>query len=135
MIELGTTFWGGLPGDVNGKHLWFVISDPNRNSGSVVIVNMTTRRPGSDSSCVLRPGDHPGVDHESTINYLKARNVPIANILAGQKRRPDCIMFAQKASTELVSRILEGALRSDYASSECRRIASSELRELLSSTA
>jgi hypothetical protein len=59
MIKLGTTFWGGFPGDSNGKHLWFVVSDPIRNNGVVLIANMTTRRSESEDCCVLQPGDHP----------------------------------------------------------------------------
>ena len=128
MIKLGTTFWGGSPDDPNTKHLWFVITDPDSNHGLAVIVNMTTFRAGSESCCVLKSGDHPAVKHESVINYLKARKVPVANIEKAHKSRPDLIVFAEKADTKLIVKILQGALESKLISAECLAIAHRELK-------
>ena len=133
MIALGTTFWGGFPDDPGTKHLWFVISDPDSNHGFAMIVNMTTYRAGSEECCVLQVGDHPAVKHKSVINYLKARNVPVANIDKAHKKRPDCIIFAEKAELTLIIRILQGALRSKLINAECRAIAGRELKRCQSS--
>ncbi len=128
MIKLGTTFWGGSPDDPRGRHLWFVISDPDSNHGLAVIVNMTTYRAGSEDCCVLQPGDHPAVKHESVINYLRARNVPVASIEKAHKSQPDCIVFAETADLKLIIRILEGAQKSKRINAECRAIADGELK-------
>lgn len=128
MIELGTTFWGGNPDDPSGKHLWFVISDPNRNSGFALIVNMTTFREGSENCCVLQQGEHPGVDCKSAINYLRARNVLGENIEKAYRKRPNHIVFAERADMDLIIKILQGALESKRISPECRDIAKRELK-------
>ena len=128
MIKLGTTFWGGSPDDPNTKHLWFVISDPDSNHGLALIVNMTTYRAGSEECCVLQPGDHPAVKHESIINYLRARNVPVANIEKAHKSRPDCMVFAEAADLKLIIRILEGAQKSKRVNAECRDIVNKQLK-------
>jgi len=128
MIKLGTTFWGSSLDDPNTKHLWFVISDPDSNHGLAVIVNMTTYRAGSEECCVLQPGDHPAVKHESVINYLRARNVPVANIEKAHKSRPDCIVFAEKADLDVIIRILRGAQKSKRTSAECRDIVNRQLK-------
>jgi len=134
MIKLGTTFWGSSLDDPNTKHLWFVISDPDSNHGLAVIVNMTTYRAGSEECCVLQPGDHPAVKHESVINYLRARNVPVANIEKAHKSRPDCIVFAEKADLDVIIRILRGAQKSKRTSAECRDIVNRQLKLCQSSS-
>jgi hypothetical protein len=134
MIKLGTTFWGGSPDDPATKHLWFVISDPDTNHGLAIIANMTTYRAGSEECCVLQPGDHPAVKHKSVINYLRACNVPVANIEKAHKSRPDCIVFAEAADRELIIRILQGALKSKLINTECLAIAHRELKRCQSSS-
>jgi len=134
MIKLGTTFWGSSADDPATKHLWFVISDPDTNHGLAIIVNMTTYRVGSEECCVLQPGDHPAVKHESVINYLKARNVPVANVEKAHKRRPDLIVFAEKADTKLIIRILRGALESKLINAECHAIINRDFKRYQSSS-
>jgi len=116
-----------MPDDPRGKHLWFVISDPNRNSGFALIVNMTTFRSGSEDCCVLQQGEHPGVDCRSAINYLKARNVSVEKIEQAHTMRPDCLVFGERADMDLIIKILQGALESKRISPECRDIAKREL--------
>ena len=134
MIKLGTTFWGCSPDDPNTKHLWFVISDPGSNHGLAIIANMTTYRAGSEECCVLQPGDHPAVKHKSVINYLRARNVSVANIEKAHKSRPDCIVFAEAADRELIIRILQGALESKLINAECRAIINRDFKRYQSSS-
>ncbi len=65
-MEAGDTFRFGH------GHLQVVISDPSLDREKVVIVNMTTDR-GKDPACILIPGDHPFVKHNTSIRYDKAR--------------------------------------------------------------
>lgn len=53
MIAPGDAFWAQNPNSNNPSHLYFVISDPRRNDGHILLVNMTERRAGSDDSCRL----------------------------------------------------------------------------------
>ncbi len=123
MIQQGTTFWGSNPDDPTGKHLWFVLSDPSRTDGRVLIANMTSRRRDSDPSCILVPGDHPGVTCESAINYGRATITTESKINKGNKARPDCIVFHSLADLKLVKRILEGAKVSRRISGEAKAFA------------
>jgi hypothetical protein len=58
MVAQGETFLGG--GEVHGKdHLWIVINDPQAKNEVVLIVNVSKLRPGAETTCVLRKGEHP----------------------------------------------------------------------------
>ena len=69
-IHLGDTFTL-----TPGGHLWIVLSDPDKNCGKFVIVNLTTdsRRAGID--CILDVGDHPWIREKSYISYGDAQIV------------------------------------------------------------
>jgi hypothetical protein len=86
-------------------HLWIVISDPTAEE--VVIVSLSTRRFGADSSCVLSPGDHPFVRHPTYVAYAFARRVATERLtaaLASGDLLPDA-----PALSELLQRIWDGA--------------------------
>lgn len=42
-----------------------------------VCENVTTLRSHSDTTCVLKVGDHPFIPHDSVLNYSDAREMPI----------------------------------------------------------
>lgn len=54
------------------RHLWVAVTDPDPQTGEVVIANITTQAPGRDQTCILNPGDHPFLKHESVMNYAEA---------------------------------------------------------------
>ena len=54
-------------------HLWVVASDPALNADRVLILNLTSWRPGIDQSCVIESGEHPLVNHRTCVNYSGAR--------------------------------------------------------------
>jgi hypothetical protein len=64
-VNLGTTF---LRTD-SDKHLWIVLSDPQKNPDRILLVNITTLDERKEKVCILKPGDHPWITHESCINY------------------------------------------------------------------
>ena len=45
-----------------------------------VCVNVTTRQMYSDTTLVLKPGDHPFIDHESVMNYRDSREVSLPSV-------------------------------------------------------
>ena len=100
MVTLGSTF--------KSNHLYVVISDPTRHSGKCVIVNLTTQRPKSDTTCVLQPRDFPSFIHSPTVvNYgdaLEADQRLLENIIAKGEvgRHPDM-------ATAVLARIIQGA--------------------------
>lgn len=72
MPKLGDTFLGGR--EVHGvDHLWIVINDPARHNNRALIVPVSTLRMRSDTTCVLRSGEHPFIRHDSYIRFRAAR--------------------------------------------------------------
>lgn len=58
-------------------HLWVILTKPDKVSSEIVIVNLTTKRDYSDTTVVLKKGDHPFVNHPTVINFADARLVKI----------------------------------------------------------
>lgn len=63
--------------DPQRKHLFIVLTDPFDDTGNgisrVLLVNLSTVRDGCDRACILRPGDHSFVKHDSFVAYWSAR--------------------------------------------------------------
>ena len=112
MISLGNTFWATNPNSNNPPHLFFVLTDPAENEGHVMLVNMTTRRPGADESCLLRMGDHPCVTKESVAFYAGA--IFPATRMLEQAQYTGLFVPAADADLKLIRRLLEGALSSRH---------------------
>lgn len=70
-FQLGTTFWTNPKHPHLPSHLHLVISDPSKNAGEIAVVNVTTLRNEYDPSCILAPGDHPAIRHESFVGYKR----------------------------------------------------------------
>ena len=77
-MRAGATFQ--LPRHLE-QHLWLVVSDPDADPEHVVMVSVTTVRPGSDLSCVLEPGDHRFIRHRSCIYYAEAKQTTLGNLM------------------------------------------------------
>jgi hypothetical protein len=70
MITLGTTLRCNLP----PRHIWVVLSDPQRTAGRILMVNMTTLTEDCiDDLCVLGPADFALLTHPTTIAYSRHR--------------------------------------------------------------
>ena len=54
------------------RHLYVVLTPPERTSSKAIIVNVTSQRSGSDETVVLQPEDHPSIKHPSVVNYQAA---------------------------------------------------------------
>jgi len=56
-------------------HLWIVVTEPQPTDQLCVIVSVTTLRKHSDTTVILRSGDHPRITHDSVIRYADAQIV------------------------------------------------------------
>lgn len=72
MAGLGDTIILPKPG-AEKEHLWVVVTNPDPNTGEVIMVNLTTQRPHSDTTTVLLPGEHPFIDRPTVAFYNDAR--------------------------------------------------------------
>jgi hypothetical protein len=71
MASLGDTIILPKPG-AEKEHLWVVVTKPEPATGEVIMVNLTTRRPHSDTTTVLLPGEHPFIDRPTVAFYPDA---------------------------------------------------------------
>ena len=69
-VQVGDTFLFG-----QGSHLWVVISEPAKNNGEYVIVNLTTDVFRAGKECELSVGDHQWIRQPSYVSYGDARKV------------------------------------------------------------
>jgi hypothetical protein len=111
-IHAGVCLLLSKPGRQEKEHLWIVVTEPYGKPSEVVIVNLTTRRDGSDLTVILKPGDRAFIKHETVVNYSDARIVQagaLLSFLALQRdaRNDDC-------SGELLARIKQGLLDSPF---------------------
>ncbi len=101
MVQLGSTF--------QSNHLYVVISDPAKHGGKCVLVNLTTQRAKSDTTCILRPPDFPSFIHRATVvNYGDALEAD-AQLLERIIAQGEVTQHPEMAAAVL-GRIVQGAL-------------------------
>jgi len=85
-MKSGDTFLMPAPGISNRTpHLWIVVTDPSEENPTVVIVSITTLRHGAEQTVVLRRGEHPFIDRDSSVCYADARMVDARDLEARAK--------------------------------------------------
>lgn len=99
-------------GEGKRSHLRIVISAPLPD-GSLITVNCTTRKQGSDASCILQAGDHPFIRHETVIAYEHTRALPLAMQTRIDAAVPPACVHHAPVSPAVLQRIQSGALISD----------------------
>ncbi len=88
----------------NKYHLYIIVIE--HEPGRFIAFSITSIREDleEDRSCVLQPGDHEFIKHESRVYYEKP--IPVTETTTALK---DLYKEKPPVSEELVSRILEGA--------------------------
>jgi hypothetical protein len=107
MIALGTTLRCNLP----PRHIWVVLSDPQRTGGDLLMVNLTSLTEECvDDLCVLGPEDFELLSHKTTVAYSRHRAGPVA----GLEGLIDNGSFSvvKPVPPAVLKRILDGARRS-----------------------
>ena len=101
-------------------HLWIVVSDPQIDPEQVLIINVTTSTDPPDNACILHAGDHPFIDRETYVYYGQARVLSLSQVqLARDCKRLD---MQQPLSQDVLKRIRQGAIESDYIMFKHRKI-------------
>ncbi len=91
-------------------HLWVVLTEPDENPLTVVIVNLTTPRWDSDRTVILQPADHTFITHETVVLYAEAVIVPVEPLNKYVDLRPNC--RRDDCSTSMIKRVRDGLLAS-----------------------
>lgn len=103
------------------RHLWAIISDPLIDiADPVVIVSFTTYREGKDATCVLQPGDHPFIKHQTAVDYGRAVDAPNAGLDACADRGE--LVLQEPLRPDILQRIRHGAAESPFIPEGCRMI-------------
>jgi len=91
-------------------HLWIAITEPDGTPEKVVIVNLTTRYPSSDTTVILNIGDHRFIKHETIVFYADALFAKVTAIQDAIKN--GISKFDDDCSDALLERIQLGLLES-----------------------
>ena len=83
-------------------------------------MNVTSQRIDKDQSCVISPGEHDFIAHESVVLYAGARIVPESAILSAQTA--GLLRFHKRVGPSLLERIRAGAARTSYLPLAAKRI-------------
>jgi hypothetical protein len=96
------------------EHLWVIVTETDATTNKAICVNLTTQRSYSDTTCILKPGDHPFVKHDSVINFLDAREMPIDLVEQALQRKTSQFVCErhEPCSTALLARIQKGLIDS-----------------------
>jgi hypothetical protein len=93
-------------------HLWFVLTDPEGQPETVVVVMMVTAKKHTDTTVLLQPGDHPFVKHESSVHYSSAKWFRVS-ALTKAMQNGRCHL-KETMSPKLLARVRKGLLESAY---------------------
>ena len=122
-MNLGDTFINLNPD--SPEHLWVVASLPTPD-GSLVILNLTSHRPGCDETCVVEPSEHPFVKHRSVVAYARGQCFPAHAVKYMQARK--LYQPHQPVSAALLERIQRGALASEFTPQKLQAIIRESMR-------
>ncbi len=109
IIAPGFTFLSPTP-EYNTNHLFIVIS-VNTDKTKAFFVNVTTKKESSDTSCVLKVGDHEFITRDSVINYADATVSEIDKL--EQAIKMNVIKPHKPTTGDLLNRVLKGAFNSE----------------------
>jgi hypothetical protein len=93
-------------------HLWVLLWGPAGSADAFLSVSLTTLRPHSDGTCVVKVGEHPFIKHDTCVMYADTRRITQEKLdLAVAAHRA----FSQEpVSPELLSRLRAGLFASAF---------------------
>ena len=114
-------------GPENKKHLFALMLDPIQIDGygsklCVLLACVTSVTAGVqvEDACLLEPGDHPFVDHDSYVDYRFTRLESVEHLQG--RVREGTFIEKEPCSPELITRIIQGALKSRRISREFKQL-------------
>ena len=93
-------------------HLWIVLTDPTPHPGHVLVVMVVTQKPHSDTTTVLRAGNHPFIKHDSCVNYSTARTMSVTSI--ERLLKDGDAQLKSPLAPQLLTVVRQGLITSDF---------------------
>jgi hypothetical protein len=87
-------------------HLWVILWGPAGAARAFLSIYLTTLRAHSDRSCVIVPGEHPFIQHDTAVAYGEAQRWPeerLLQLIADGIAKP-----RQPVSAALLGRLRDG---------------------------
>ena len=115
-----------LPPPTGPHHLYVVISDPTQSQEEVVLVNISTVKASlpTDSSCIIKPGEHSYVTATSYVVYAAAPVTTCWKIEQGA--RGGLLSYSTPMDDDILKRIQVGADRSLHTKQRVRELLRSQ---------
>jgi hypothetical protein len=103
------------------KHLFILLNDPVKDEKLVLMVSISTVRPGRfhDGCCLLGIGDHPFIKCASFVLYSKARIESVKTLEEGVRQQ--LLVPKDPMDGAVFARICEGVLTSRHTPIEIKR--------------
>lgn len=111
-MNAGDTLYVNNPGLQYDSHLWVIVSDPDIDPRSVLIVNFTSWRADKDQACVVDKSDHPYIRHKTCVNYAGSKVQSVDDL--GRLVQAGTVSHREPASEELLRRMRDGAIESKF---------------------
>lgn len=108
----------GAPSDPVRSHLFFVLKERD-GSGKFMAAPVGTCKSNSDRTCLLNPGDHSFIQHQSVVLYARVHLFDDGRVWSAI-RRGDVATF-EPASDDLFQRTINGLRRSPFAGGWARK--------------
>ena len=131
MVDPGDTFFIQVPNARRDPIRYFVLTSLDVSTdGTLLCVYLKSLRLGSDTSCVVRPDEYPGVTEDHVVEYGHPLLADFHALAGALENNPDVSWRSHLCSPELLRRMQEGALKSDYISPRYRKLVEAELKRL-----
>ena len=105
----------GTANDPNRKHLFIVLTEPAGKPPTVLLVSVSSfiRGKATDEACILRPGDHPFIKHDSFVAYRMCREEPSSKLEKGIASGE--FVAKEKLTLDSFQRVIDGLFCSNFA--------------------
>jgi len=124
----GDAFFIHVPGIRRDPMRCFVLTSVDVSTdGTLLCVYLKPLRLGSDTSCVVRAGAHPGVTEDCVVEYGHTFLADFYNLDEALDHQPKITWGSQKCSPKLLKRMQQGALESDHIPPRRRKLVEAEL--------
>ena len=114
-MNAGDTF---VMPDAIGTHLYCVLAV--LSDGGIIVCHLTTLRSRTEPTCIIRPGEHKFVEHDTAVQYSATYVCPAGESLAAFERQIK--KTHDPLTPELLERMKKGAMASSNVSDDIKNL-------------